>query len=145
MTGGYCPPNRSYNGNAVAQRELRRCAGGGRLSPQCTGAAKPYTYHDYDYRYQRIQLWHLQRSIPGYVCGPRRVTPAQWLRPLVRIYARLARGALGPVVQRMLAPAMYLAAVRDLDYPARRYRRDDSMVNDQGIPSLPHSARALRV
>jgi hypothetical protein len=42
--------------------------------------------------------------------------PAEWLRPLVRLYPILARAGLRPMIQRLLMPPMYLEAVRGLGH-----------------------------
>ena len=42
--------------------------------------------------------------------------PADWLRPLVRVYPLLIHVGMRPVIQRLLMPARYLAAARALDH-----------------------------
>ena len=44
--------------------------------------------------------------------------PTEWLRPLLRVYPMLVRAGLRSVIQRLLMPSRYLAAVRDLDHGA---------------------------
>jgi hypothetical protein len=53
---------------------------------------------------------------PEHVRALLRLTRAEWLRPLLRIYPRLVRAGLRSTIQRMLVPSRYLAAVRALDH-----------------------------
>lgn len=53
--------------------------------------------------------------VPSHVRGLLRMTPAEWLRPLVRFYPTLVRAGLRSLIQRLLMPSKYLAAVRGLD------------------------------
>jgi uncharacterized protein (DUF2236 family) len=55
---------------------------------------------------------------PEHVRGLLRLTPAEWLRPVVRVYPVLVRAGLRSIIQRLLMPARYLAAVRGLDHVA---------------------------
>ena len=59
---------------------------------------------------------------PGHVRGLLRLRPAEWLRPLVRLYPILVRAGLRPIIQRLLMPSRYLPAVRGLDHMAPRPR-----------------------
>lgn len=72
-----------------------------------------------------LGLWRYQlllriQSIltPEYVRGLLRLKRAQWLGPLIRFYPIVARAGLRPIIQRLLMPSNYLAAVRALDYGA---------------------------
>lgn len=57
---------------------------------------------------------------PAHVRGLLRLKRARWLRSLLRLYPLLVRGGLRPVVQRLLMPAKYLAAIRALDHAGLR-------------------------
>lgn len=54
---------------------------------------------------------------PAHVRGLLRLKPAAWLRPFLPLYAILVRVGLRPIIQRLLMPPGYLAAVRALDQP----------------------------
>ncbi|MBW3570011.1 MAG: DUF2236 domain-containing protein [Gemmatimonadetes bacterium] len=70
----------------------------------------PWRYH---------LLLRLQSILtPGHVRGLLRLKPAAWLRPLLRFYPVLVRAGLRSIIQRLLMPPRYLAAVRALDHPA---------------------------
>jgi uncharacterized protein (DUF2236 family) len=68
----------------------------------------------------RYQLLLQVQSIltPEHVRGLLRVKRAAWLRPLLRFYPVLVRAGLRPIIQQLLMPSSYLAAVRALDQPA---------------------------
>jgi hypothetical protein len=53
---------------------------------------------------------------PAHVRGLLHLKSAEWLRPVVRVYAALSRAGLRSTMQRLLSPAAYLAAVRGLDH-----------------------------
>lgn len=59
---------------------------------------------------------------PEHVRGLLRLSSAEWLRPLLRVYPLLARAGLRSIIQRLLMPSNYLGAVRRLDQlaPAAR-------------------------
>jgi hypothetical protein len=57
---------------------------------------------------------------PEHVRGLLRLKSAEWLRPLLRVYPILVRAGLHPIIQRLLMPSRYLAAVRGLDHLAPR-------------------------
>jgi uncharacterized protein (DUF2236 family) len=57
---------------------------------------------------------------PEHVRGLLRLTPAEWLRPVVRAYPMLVRAGLRSIIQRLLMPARFLADVRGLDHVASR-------------------------
>jgi hypothetical protein len=59
---------------------------------------------------------------PEHVRGLLGLTPAEWLRPIVRLYPMLARAGLRSMIQRLLMPSKYLPAVRGLDHRAPRVR-----------------------
>ncbi|HVF39623.1 MAG TPA: oxygenase MpaB family protein [Gemmatimonadaceae bacterium] len=42
--------------------------------------------------------------------------PAEWLRPLFRVYPILMRARLSSIIQRLLMPSKYLSTVRGLNY-----------------------------
>ena len=63
----------------------------------------------------RLLLWLQSIVAPAHVRGLLRLTRAWWLRPLVRLYPLLVRAGLRSLVQRLLIPPDYLAAVRALD------------------------------
>jgi uncharacterized protein (DUF2236 family) len=54
---------------------------------------------------------------PAHVRGLLRLQTAEWLRPFLRFYPVLVRAGLRPIIQRLLMPSSYLAAVRALDHP----------------------------
>jgi uncharacterized protein (DUF2236 family) len=58
--------------------------------------------------------------VPDHVRGLLALPSAGWLRPLLRVYPILVRAGLRPIIQRLLMPARYLAAVRGLDHLAPR-------------------------
>jgi hypothetical protein len=53
---------------------------------------------------------------------------AAWLRPLVRVYPLCVRAGLRPLIQRLLMPARYLAAVRALDHISAPWHRRPSTI-----------------
>ncbi|HEU4455105.1 MAG TPA: oxygenase MpaB family protein [Longimicrobium sp.] len=70
----------------------------------------PWRYH---------LLLRLQSILtPDHVRGLLRLRRAAWLRPLVRSYPILVRAGLRSVIQWVLMPSTYLAAVRGLDHLA---------------------------
>ena len=73
-----------------------------------------YRNHLGPWRY-RLLLQLQALLAPPHVRGLLQLGSAQWLRPLVRLYAVLGRTRLRTAMQRVLAPADYLAAVRALD------------------------------
>ena len=54
---------------------------------------------------------------PEHVRGLLRLKRAEWLRPLLRLYPVLVRAGLRSIIQWLLMPSRYLAAVRALDHP----------------------------
>jgi uncharacterized protein (DUF2236 family) len=73
-----------------------------------------YRKHLGNWRYQL--LLRVQSILaPDHVRGLLRLRRASWLRPLVRLYPVLARAGLRAIVQAVLMPSRYLAAVRALD------------------------------
>ena len=76
---------------------------------------------------------------PGHVQDQLRLKPAEWLRPVLRIYPMLVRAGLRSVIQRMLMPSKYLSAIRGLDHPhgfTSRYTRTYSMpVSSRSTPA----------
>jgi uncharacterized protein (DUF2236 family) len=54
---------------------------------------------------------------PGHVRELLRLKPAEWMRPLLRIYPVLVRAGLRSILQRLLMPPRYLLAARGLDHP----------------------------
>ena len=66
-------------------------------------------------------LLHIQAVLaPSHVRQMLRLSAAAWVRSLVRAYPFFAAVGLRPVIQWMLMPSRYLAAVRGLDQVARR-------------------------
>lgn len=64
-------------------------------------------------------LLRIQATLaPEHVRRLLRLTPSAWLRPSLRVYRMLVRAGLRRVVQRLLVPSGYLAAVRRLDHVA---------------------------
>ena len=55
---------------------------------------------------------------PAHVRGLLGLAPAEALRPLTRAYPLLVRAGLRPMIQRLLMPSKYLAAVRGLEHAA---------------------------
>jgi uncharacterized protein (DUF2236 family) len=75
-----------------------------------------YRNHLGRWRYQF--LLRIQSTLtPGHVRGLLRLKRARWLRPFLRLYPVLARAGLRSIIQQLLMPASYLAAVRALDHP----------------------------
>jgi uncharacterized protein (DUF2236 family) len=70
----------------------------------------------------RYRLLLLVQAIlaPQHVRGLLRIESAEWLRPMLRVYPVLVRLGLRSVMQRLLMPAKYLAAVRNLDQQTQR-------------------------
>jgi uncharacterized protein (DUF2236 family) len=66
----------------------------------------------------RYRLLLLVQAVlaPEYVRRLLDLEPAEWLRPLLRVYPLLVRAGLRSVVQRLLMPSRYLRAARSLDY-----------------------------
>jgi uncharacterized protein (DUF2236 family) len=76
-----------------------------------------YRNHLGPWRY-RVLLWLQAILVPEYVRGLLRLKTAEWLRPLLRVYPILVRAGLRSIIQRILMPSRYLAAVRGLDHVA---------------------------
>ena len=55
---------------------------------------------------------------PEHVCGLLRLRSVAWPRRLLRLYPLLVRAGLRPMIQRLLMPSRFLAAVRGLDVSA---------------------------
>ncbi|HEX7154061.1 MAG TPA: oxygenase MpaB family protein [Thermoanaerobaculia bacterium] len=73
-----------------------------------------YRMHLGGWRY-RVLLAVQSILAPDHVRRLLRLRRAQWLRPFLWIYPLLVRAGLRPLVQRLLMPARYLAAIRALD------------------------------
>jgi hypothetical protein len=74
-----------------------------------------YRHHLGPWRYQL--LLRVQAMLaPELVRGLLRLGSAAWLRPIVRLYPVLVRVGLRSMIQRLLMPAKYLPAVRELDH-----------------------------
>jgi uncharacterized protein (DUF2236 family) len=84
------------------------------------GTAALYTqYRRHLGRWRYALLLRLQSILtPDHVRQLLRLKRAAWLRPLVRVYPLLVRAGARPLIQRLLMPAKYLAAVRRLDQPS---------------------------
>jgi uncharacterized protein (DUF2236 family) len=76
-----------------------------------------YRNHLGTWRYRL--LLHLQSIlVPDHVRALLRLTSGEWLRPFLPAYPILVRAGLRPMIQRLLMPSQYLAAVRRLDQPS---------------------------
>ena len=73
-----------------------------------------YRNHLGPWRY-RLLLRIQAMLAPDHVRGLLGLKPAAWLRPLLRLYSILVRAGVRPIIQRLLMPSRYLAAVRGLD------------------------------
>ena len=94
------------------RRDLLRSEGTDALYAQYRNHLGPWRY---------LLLLRVQALlVPDHVRALLRLKSAAWLRPLVRLYPMLVRAGLRPIIQRLLMPARYLAAVRGLDQPAPR-------------------------
>lgn len=104
---------RTYAGwRADRDRHLRRDLLYGRgtkaLYAQYRNQLGPWRYH----------LLRLIQAmlVPSHVRGLLRLRSAESLRPLARLYPLLVRAGLRPIIQWLLMPSKYLAAVRRLDH-----------------------------
>ena len=78
-----------------------------------------YRKHLGPWRY-RLLLRIQAMLAPAHVRGLLRLSTAESLRSLTRLYPVLVRAGLRPVIQQLLMPAEYLPAIRRLDYPGER-------------------------
>ena len=85
------------------------------------GLYAQYRRHLGPWRY-RLLLRVQSILAPAHVRGLLRLTAAEWLRPLLRIYPLLVRAGLRPIIHRLLMPSRYLPAVRGLDHLGPRSR-----------------------
>jgi uncharacterized protein (DUF2236 family) len=109
------------------RRDLVRSAGTEALLEQ-------YRKHLGDWRYRLLLL--VQAILTHeHVRGLMRLTSAEWLRPLVRLYPLLVRLGLRSSIQWLLMPSRYLAAVRGLDNVAPLPRH----VQGHGVPAMARS------
>jgi uncharacterized protein (DUF2236 family) len=128
---------RTYAGwRADRERHLRRDLVHGEgtraLYAQYRKHLGPWRYH---------LLLRLQSILtPEHVRGLLRLKRAEWLRPLLRFYPVLVRAGLRSVVQRLLMPPRYLAAVRSLDQPTELSRQHLPRSATTGGPALRPSA-----
>jgi len=76
-----------------------------------------YRKHLGPWRY-RLLLRLQSILVPDHVRGLLRLKSANWLRPLLRVYPVLVRAGLRSILQRLLMPSKFLAAVRGLDHVA---------------------------
>ena len=90
------------------ERDLARSAGTEALYDR-------YRDHLGAWRYRLLLLVQAVLT-PDFVRGQLGIAPAEWLRPLLRVYPLLIRAGLRSVIQRLLMPSRYLRAARDLDY-----------------------------
>ena len=73
-----------------------------------------YRKHLGPWRYRL--LLRLQAMLaPEHVRGLLRMKSGEWLRPIARFYPTLVRAGMRSIIQRLLMPSRYLAAVRGLD------------------------------
>ena len=98
---------------ADRERHLRRDL---RHSDGTKGLFAQYRNHLGPWRY-RLLLRIQAILAPDHVRGLLRLKSAEWLRPLLRLYPILVRAGVRPMIQRLLMPSRYLAAVRGLDPP----------------------------
>jgi uncharacterized protein (DUF2236 family) len=75
-----------------------------------------YRRHLGGWRY-RLLLLVQSILVPAHVRELMRLRRAPWLRPIVRLYPMLVRAGLRSLIQRLLMPPKYLAAIRGLDQP----------------------------
>jgi uncharacterized protein (DUF2236 family) len=93
---------------------------------------KQYRVHLGPWRYRLLLL--LQAIlVPDHVRGMLRLRSANWLRYLLQLYPIVVRAGLRPVIQRLLMPARFLAAVRGLDVEAHA---EATRVSGAAIPEL---------
>jgi len=85
------------------------------------GTAALYTRYQNQLGFWRYRLLLRVQSIlaPAHVRGLLRLESTEWLRPLLRLYPVLACIGLRSIIQRLLMPSRYLAAIRGLDHVAR--------------------------
>ena len=83
-----------------------------------------YRNHLGRWRYGLL-LWIQAILAPQHVRRLLRLTSAEWMRPLLRVYPILVRAGLRSVIQRILMPSKYLDAVRALDQPTSRHSPGD--------------------
>jgi hypothetical protein len=85
------------------------------------GTAKLYSAYRHHLGSSRYRLLLRVQAMlaPELVRGLLGLGSAQWLRPFVRLYPVLVRVGLRSVIQRLLMPPKYLAAVRELDRATR--------------------------
>ena len=89
------------------RRDLLHSAGTTALYAQYRKYLGPWRY--------RLLLRIQAILAPGHVRGLLGLKPAEWLRPLLRVYPMLVRAGVRPMIQRLFMPSMYLEAVRGLD------------------------------
>ena len=102
--------------DAHMRRDLMNGAGTAALYAQYRKHLGPWRY--------RLLLRVQSLLTPEHVRDLLKLTPAKWLRPVLRAYPILVRVGLRSVVQRMLMPSQYLSAVRGLDQPLPRAEID---------------------
>src|SRR5688500_3164196 len=89
------------------QRDLVHGEGTQALYAQCRNHLGPWRY--------RLLLQLQSILVPDHVRGLLRLKSAEWLRPILRVYPILVRAGLRSILQRLLMPSKFLAAVRGLD------------------------------
>ena len=107
---------RTYVGWRVdRERHLRRdllCGRGTEaLYAQYRNQLGPWRYH--------LLRWIQAMLVPAHVRGLLRLRSGESLRPLARFYPMLVRAGLRPIIQWLLMPSKYLAAVQGLDHRAQ--------------------------
>ena len=90
-----------------------------------------YRRHLGAWRY-RLLLQAQAVLAPVHVRGLLQLRPAEWVRPLLRIYPLLVRAGLRSTIQRLLMPSKYLASIRELDHVEARPL-------SPGGPGTPHA------
>lgn len=72
-------------------------------------------YRNHLGRWRYLLFLRIQSILtPDHVRGLLRLKRAEWMRPLLRLHPLLVRAGLRPIIQKLLMPPRYLAAVRDL-------------------------------
>jgi uncharacterized protein (DUF2236 family) len=90
-------------------RDLLRSDGTDALYARYRAHLGPWRYH---------LLMRMQAILtPEHVRQQLRLQPAEWMRPLLRLYPVLVRAGLRSLLQRLLMPPEHLVAARGLDYP----------------------------
>jgi uncharacterized protein (DUF2236 family) len=90
------------------QRDLVHSEGTAALYAQYRNHLGPWRY--------RLLLRIQALLAPEHVRGLLRLESAEWLRPLIRAYPILVRAGMRSIIQWLVMPSRYLAAIRSLDH-----------------------------